>query len=387
MDDSIEQPGFWYRALRAITPLRRAVRWARGFIDRYCLPTWLLEGTERVSGQPLRVFFAGQLENKNYIAHLAFAASPAEQVLGQRWLWMLLPPKRKQESDGVDLWIVELYETQRRWPSARFQFFVPIWVGGELNLQSVVARLQRSKNAKADLRRMRRNETTYEVTREPEAYEYFYSNMYLPYITNTYADRAFPMSREEMIGKRGYSELFFIKVHGERVAGNILLYEGARARAWSTGVKDGDHSYVNEGAIKALNYLRSQYLTERGYTTLHLGGSRPFLSDGVLRHKRELGFRISDHTKRYFSLSFTPGSVGARAFAANHPFIYENKGAYRGALFIEPGVSLSQERLHELYAECYFDGLAGLSLFDARTGGKSWLTPISEISPNGENNA
>jgi hypothetical protein len=327
---------------------------------------------------PLVIVFAGQLQNKNYVAYLAFADSPAERALGKRWLWTLLPPKGKRDADGVDVRIVELYESQRRWLGARFQFFVPVWIGGEQDLQRAVARQQRSKNARYFLRQMQKNETTYEVTRDPKAFEYFYSNMYLPYIKNRYGNRAFSMSHEDMVGKLGCSELFFLTVRGERVAGDILLYEGGRPRAWSTGVKDGDPSYVKAGAMKALGYLRSQYLAKRGYKTLHMGGSRPFLLDGVLRHKRELRVRICDHTKRYFSLGLTEDSVGAAAFVANNPFIYESQGAYRGALFIDPDLPLSPERLRELYDEYHMEGLAGLSLFDARAGGKKQLAQISE---------
>jgi hypothetical protein len=372
-----------HRLLRAITPLRSTVRFVRERRARYCPQVWRLEGRERTSGTPLVIVFAGQFENKNYVAHLAFADSPVEQALGPRWLWTLLPPKRKWKSDGVDVRIIELYENQRRWLKERFQFFVPIWIGSELDLQRAVARQNSSKNARNDLRRMRKNETAFEVTKNRDAFEYFYSNMYLPYIKNRYGNRAFPMSHEEMVGKLGCAELLFVTVHGERVAGDILLYEDDRARAWSAGVKDGDPSYVKAGAMRALDYLRSQYLAERGYKALHMGGSRPFLLDGVLRHKRELRARISDHTKRYFSLSLTAGSAGAKAFIANNPFIYENKGTYRGAIFIEPDLPLSPERLREFYDEYHMDGLAGLSLFDARAGGEKQLAQISEGSSDG----
>jgi hypothetical protein len=369
--------GMMHRLLRAITPLRSTVRFMRERIERYRPQAWRLEGRERASGVPRAIIFAGQLENKNYLAHLAFVDSPVEQALGPRWLWTLLPPKRERKSDGVDLRIIELYESQRRWLRARFQFFVPIWIGSELDLQRAVARLHRSKNARNDLRRMRKNETTFEVTKNRDAFEYFYSNMYLPYIKKRYGNRAFSMSHEEMVRNLGCSELLFVKVRGERVAGDILLYEDNRARAWSAGVKDGDPTYVKAGAMRSLDYIRTQYLAERGYKALHMGGSRPFLLDGVLRHKRELRVRISDHTKRYFSLSLTAGSAGANAFIANNPFIYENKGTYRGAIFIEPDLPLSPERLRELYDEYHMDGLAGLSLFDVRAGGEKQLAQIS----------
>jgi len=369
-----------YRLLRAITPLRAAVRFGREHLARYRPQVWRLEGRERASGVPLAILFAGQLENKNYLLHLAFADFPAEQALGRRWLWTLLPPVRKRESDRVDLRIIELYESQRRWLRRGFQFFVPCWIGGEVDIRGRIERLQRSKNAKVDLRRIQKSETAYEVTRDPKAFEYFYSKMYVPYIKNRYGDRAFLMSHEDMVGKLGCSEMFFVTIRGERVAGDILLYEGERARAWSTGVKDGDPSYVKAGAMKALDYLRYQYLAERGYKALNMGGSRSFLLDGVLRHKRELKVRLCDHAKHYFSLSLTAGSAGAAAFVANNPFIYESKGVYRGALFIGPGLPLSPERLRELYDEYHIDGLASLSLFDARAGGAKQLAQISADS-------
>lgn len=376
-----------YRLLRAITPLRAAARFGREHLARYRPQVWRLEGRERASGAPLAILFAGQIENKNYLANLAFADSPADQALGRRWLWALLPPVGKRESDGVDLRIIELYESQRRWLRRRFQFFVPIWIGGEVDLPSRVARQQNSKNSKEDLRRMRKNETTYEVTRDPEAFEDFYSNMYLPYIKNRYGNRAFSMSHDEMAGIYGHSDLFFVKVRGERVAGQILLYENDRVRAWSIGVKDGDSSYVKAGAIKALDYLLFQHLAERGYKALHMGASRPFLLDGVLRYKRRLGLRVIDHTARYFSLSFSVGSAGANAFAANNPFIYESGGAYRGALFIEADLPLSQEQYREFYAEYYIDGLAGLSLFEARAGSEKQLAQIAAGSFDGVGSA
>src|SRR5512134_2579950 len=91
--------GRLYRLFRAIAPLRTAVRFARKRLSRYCPQVWRLEGRERVSGVPLVIVFSGQLQNKNYIAYLAFADSPAVRELGKRWLWSLLPPKEKREYD------------------------------------------------------------------------------------------------------------------------------------------------------------------------------------------------------------------------------------------------------------------------------------------------
>lgn len=376
--------GILYRLLRTVPPLRAAVRFAREHIARNYPQTWRLEGRERVGGASLAILFAGQLENKNYLAHLAFASAPNEQPLGRHWLWRLAPRRRALDRAGVDVQIVELHDIQHRWLGSRFQFFVPIWVGSVLDLERVVARLRRSKNAKKDLRRIRKEGLFHEVTCDPNAFEYFYANMYLPYTKNRFGDQAFTMSREEMLKKRDSCELSFVRDRSGRIAGNLIRYEGGGVHAWSMGIKDGDRAHLKAGAVKVLDYFSAPYLAARGFKALHLGGSRPFLRDGVLRHKRERGARVCDHTPRYFSLNLKSASPGAAAFAANNPFIYESDGEYRGALFVESDAPPTQDRLRALFAEYYIEGLAGLTLFDARSGGEKQLARISRESTEGE---
>lgn len=359
-----------YRLLRAITPLRAAVCFGREHLVRYHLQVWRLEGRERASDAPLTILFAGQLENKNYLAHLAFAEPYVEVALGRRWLWLLLPRGKGQEPHEIDLRIVELQQRERHWLLGRFRFFVPCWIGGEVEFARVVERMQHSKNAKEDMRRMRKHETTYEVTREPEMFEQFYTEMYLPYIRNVYGDHAFLMSRTEMLDALDCCELFFVKVHGERVAGQILVYENGRARAWSVGFKDGDRSHLKAGANKALDYLMVGYLAEKGYKSIHMGASRPFLLDGALIYKKRLGMSITNHEGRGFALQFADDSPGAQAFLANNPFIYESDGHYKGAVFVSETVLASEGRCAELRAQYQMEGLSDISLFPLRTAGE-----------------
>jgi hypothetical protein len=82
--------GLLYRLLRAITPLRAAVHFARKRLSRYRPQVWRLEGRERVSGAPLVIVYAGQIENKNYIAELAFGRTRTEVSLGRKWVCNLM---------------------------------------------------------------------------------------------------------------------------------------------------------------------------------------------------------------------------------------------------------------------------------------------------------
>jgi hypothetical protein len=306
--------------------------------------------------------FAGQLESKNYIAHLAFTEAPRESVLGHHWIWRVLP--RNDGTDSVDLRIVELEPRERRKFRDRFGVCIPCWVGGEIDLPAAVARIRQSKNAKEDLRRIRHDQIEYEVTRSNQAFEHFYTNMYKPYIKTVYGDRAFSMSHAEMMRMRDRSELFIVKMKGEAVAGLIIVYENGRPRAWSLGVKDGNRAYVRAGALRALDYLLVFYLAGKGHVTVHMGASRPFLKDGVLRHKRRNGLRLTDHTSRSYALRPAQRSRAAEAFLKNNPFIaLEQDESLRGMVFLDDESASSRPKLEQLIAEYEIPGLSG---FDFR---------------------
>jgi hypothetical protein len=190
--------------------------------------------------------------------------------------------------------------------------------------------------------------------------------MYLPYVKAVYGDRAFFMSHAEMAHARNCSELFIVKIRDEAVAGLIILYENGRPRAWSLGVKDGNRAYVKAGALRALDYLLVFYLSERGHATVYMGASRPFLKDGVLRHKRRNGLRLTDHTSQCFALLAAHASRGAAAFLSNNPFIGLGQDeSLRGMVFLGQESVLSPAALQRFTAEYEIQGLSGFDFYAA----------------------
>jgi hypothetical protein len=368
-DNGLSKGGRTYRALRS-TALRAAIRLGRDVLAWCRPPAWYLEGCARGSGLPLAILFTGQLENKNYLAHLAFAPSPTERALGRRWIGSVFHRTAMAEDQQPDIRIAELDAWQRRLLRDRFRFFVPCWVGGEIDIAPAVQHIRKSKNAKEDLRRIRRDRMTYEIARGAADFEQFYFRMYQPYIAKLYGDRAFSMSYEEMMHQRERSELFLVKKDGEPVAGLILRYDAENPRAWSLGIKDGDRALVKAGALRALDYLLFFYLAEKGHAKVHMGASRPFLKDGVLRHKRRIGLRICGSTARGFAISPAAASPAAQAFLVDNPFIFENNGAYAGAVFVDVDSkpAPSAEQLRQWRSEYETPGLHGIVVLAAGNG-------------------
>lgn len=358
-----EEHGPIYRALRAIRPARRAVRAARGFLDIYRLPTWWLEGAERYSGRPLRIFFAGQLENKNYITRLAFAGDHAEVEWGRMWLWNACRLARNDRA-GHDLAIVDSEASLCRRLKGPDVFLLPNWIRGEIDLAVASQQMKRSDSVKSDLRKIRQQGLRYEVTHEEREFERFYHDMYLPYANQTYAGMMFLMPHADLRKFIPRSELLWVKNDAEEVAGLMLLHDGAIIRAYALGVKNGDPQYVKSGVLAAAYYFSIMHLTERGDRRLHLGGTRPFLCDGVLQYKKKWGIRIVDKSPRFFVLTRTRNTRASKSFLVNNPFFFETQDTLGGAIFIGRDSGITDDAIHRWRKEFEDMGISHVQVFD-----------------------
>lgn len=358
-----------YRVLRTIKPMRAAVRAARRVLERHYVSTWRLEGKERVSGHPLTIFFAGQLENKNYIADLVFNGSHTEAACRKMWLWNVFKLAKERRGDYA-LVIIDIQASWYRLFKSPDAFLIPCWIRGELDLAVASGQFKRSDSIKSDLRKIRQNDLQYRVTRDEHEFDRFYHRMYLPYVTRTYCDRAFPMTYAEMMKELDHCELLLVKENADDVAGMILVYDGAEVRAWSLGVKDGDSAHVKAGALAALYYFGMSHLINQGYQRLHLGATRAFLRDGVLQYKKKWGTRIVGSSRRWFVLNPLRNIIGVKAFLANNPFVFESDSGLNGALFVGQGPSFAGDEVHKLQKDCRELGIPGLKIF--RLPEKHW---------------
>lgn len=148
-----------------------------------------------------------------------------------------------------------------------------------------------------------------------------------------------PVSLRGRTSRRGWgrARLFWILRDSERLAGQIVLYEPERVRAWCFGVRQGERSLVRAGVTAALLEAEIRHLACNGFARLHLGASRPFLTDGTLRFNRKWGMRLVDYSDR--GMLFLPrrASDPMRAFLAAHPFVSVNdRGKMQANALIAP---------------------------------------------------
>ena len=172
-----------HERLRAITPLRIAVRRVRSTIAPYRLRDWSLRGVERSSGLPLALGFRGHIGSKHYFAHLAFERVELEREHRRRWIQEVLLPSARTLAP-FDLLVLDvprfLYERYRgpvhSHPEAGL-FCMPSWVRGEIALPGAAAAPRLPETLRTDVKLVERNGFDWRVTREPALFDWFYEHM------------------------------------------------------------------------------------------------------------------------------------------------------------------------------------------------------------------
>jgi len=302
----------------------------RKLARRFCGAGRLLEGTERVSGQTIRVLYSGLQEQGNYIAGLVFGNEHRETETGRIWIWRAL--KHARETDA-DILIAEADRMCSPLLKGRGGVFIPCWVKGEVNLKEVLHRFEHSADLKGDRRRIRKNRLTFEVDATGRHLRRFYDEMYMPYVGRAHGETALYHSCEGLRRKMAHGVLLLVKHAGEFIAGSLLVFKGRRAFCSALGVRNGDRRYLRIGAVAACYYFEAVYLCERGFETEGYGSSRAFLSDGVLAYKRKWGMRITGAVPASFWIRPLKNTPAVRSFFVNNPFVHRSRAGLAGAVF------------------------------------------------------
>ncbi|MEK7995073.1 MAG: hypothetical protein AAB403_14805, partial [Planctomycetota bacterium] len=152
---------------------------------------WIMTGNEVSSGKGLGIIFAGLEIDKNYIRTLALGDLYQEHHVGRKWLWNIRRACAKSGQD-CSLLVVEAPHCSAVLSAKMKYLFIPSWVNGELDISAERSAIFRSRNKslQSDLRRIRKNNLHFEVTRSLSDLHNFYHNMYVPHTTGAHGDRS-----------------------------------------------------------------------------------------------------------------------------------------------------------------------------------------------------
>ena len=177
-----------------------------------------------------------------------------------------------------------------------------------------------------------------EVATSEADFAYFYHHMHVPTMRRRHgaATRSVPVAtaRGSMF-RRGV--LFFLREHGDRVAGMLCRREPDTLVLRLAGVRDGAPDAYRSGTYLALYVSILDWAVRGGVAAVDLSGSEPFLSKGIFQFKRKLHPEVrwpaTHFAGKRLRLCVRRDTPAVRDFLVANPMLVAVEGGFEGLYF------------------------------------------------------
>ncbi len=315
----------------------------------------------------VRCLFIDKKALSKYMMQKIYSGTP---TIVKRWIIYIPSIKKiiRTSSHGIDMCVAVLPLSWEKKFGSLCDFKTQEWVRQSLTLSSStdVTNERLDRKLRETGRKLRKEGFDCKISNDLHDFDTFYYDMYLPTAQKQFGDLANIEPYEELksifLNDRGI--LLFVMENGSPVAGSLRFFHDKTLIGYRLGVLHGDRDYVKRGAQSAIYYFGIRFALERSCDLVDMLGSRPFLEDGVYRHKREWGATVShyDELKTWvFFFILDRGDKTARLFEM-HPLVIDTKNGLMGLLGMVDAAELSPEKKNELIKKHYAPGLRGLML-------------------------
>ncbi len=275
-----------------------------------------------------RIIYAGYSAiKKSYFARLMLEPGYTSSFAGRKW-YNKIP--RLLSRDGIDIAVCEISPVALDFFMRSEGYVIPEWTTVRINIDRSIDELchKSVSNFKDVKRHIRKYDLTYEVLNDEKSFKYFYDHMYLPYISKRHGEEAWIEGLDEILKPDTSHGLLAIKEKGEIVGASAFSISEGSLYLERLGLLEGNEEYRRHGVIGATYFFGVIEGQKAGCKYLNVGGTRPFLSDGLTRYKLSLGAEFVQKlspTKEYLWLGINEHSESAKRFLANNRFYHVNK--------------------------------------------------------------
>lgn len=305
------------------------------------LSVFLVSGYEKQTGETIRVLFAGDKRFPVFLKHLIFRESPMIQYQGKIFIWRIKDLK-KRYVDKVDAVIVSCDQFYQRFLHRDGFFVFPHMADMVLDtsksLHELILELPHS--TRQDVRKVQKEQFSFEITSDVDKLDKFYHEMYLPTLKNRVGETdtfTINLAFLRYLKELGY-QIMMIMYEGKEVAGVFFRRQDDVLWLRYAGVLRGDMDLIKKGAFLAFYYLFIVYARGQKVNKLHFGGVNPFFNDGLFQYKRKWGMMVEsyDLIKLVFGLQIVTESGPLKQFLIHNPFIGMNeKNELIGFVFVD----------------------------------------------------
>jgi hypothetical protein len=344
----------------------RIINWVKDF-------GWLVISFGRVNikllrGKDWKVYFIQDdfTQSEEELIEVLFPNRPQIEFIDRIFIWQINPriPKMLDESDLV---LCDLNHLIRIRPmDTFFCFSVPPWVLMEVEIgkpiEDVLSAMTQMR--RRDIRKIEQAGFTYHFSQDPADLELFYHEMYVPYISSRFGERAIIASYKAKQAMFIEGGLIMVEYQGQPMAGLLGYAAGETFNIGSIGIRKGHFDLAKKGIMIALNWYAIKWANSKGYQYVNFGMTRPRVYDGVFEAKRNWGTQIRrnllDHTRWQF-LGKGVRSVFGR-YLNQAGFISHTDGKFQVVFIDDKEYRPSAEELERITKIVEGADLAGITL-------------------------
>jgi hypothetical protein len=276
----------------------------------------------------MRIGYAGYSSiKKNYYVRLMLDRNDHHTFLGRRWFWQI---PNLFKSNNLDMVIAEISPIVMNHFQNWDGYIIPEWIRMKININRPLSEIcnERVSDFSDVKRKIRKHNLTYEMLTGEDSFRYFNDKFYIPYITKRHGKEAWIEDLDTICESSSSPSLMAIKEDGVMVGASTIRKKEESLFLMNLGLLDGNEEYRRHGVIGAIYYFGLLEGQKMGCQYLDVGGTRPFLTDGLTRYKMKLGAEFVSYnssTAEYLWLGVNEHSIIAAEFMSRNPVMHVNK--------------------------------------------------------------
>lgn len=335
-------------------------------IRLYKVDAAIIVGKEKHTELPFKTFYIGHYDNFAFILNEIYSQFEVKEkhtninsLHTNTWL--------EKYRNSVDLLFTDVELLFCKILPRREFIQIPQWIRQKFDVPNTweeVLNRFRKNTKKTDLRKVRKYNFTYKITKSEEEFKTFYHSMYKPYLKKRFGDAVLIEPEWKVLRQCRKGELMQV-IRGKDVVACVLLHNlaGRLAYVW-VGVPDDIEAEMFNGAFSALYYFTILYGYENGCHEIDFLGTRPLLNDGLFRYKRKWGTYVEDSPLPRGDILLKPlrFNLPIRSLFAHNYFLTRDGKGLAGKIFFDKHKMTVKEL--EGIVEYYFtEGLQCIKIF------------------------
>jgi hypothetical protein len=291
-------------------------------------PYYLVEGFEKITSKNIRVLYKGNPKNIRFITKRFYHDPIQITSVNKNQVRNWKNSYEKNTKHHPDFYITESDIFYRSYFQKKGNIIIPenitFLLDTTKSMDEIIERI--SPDMIQDIQKAKKTNYTYEVRNDLDAFDLFYNNMYLPYLTwkHKNSNRIASYATIRHLQAQG-AEILFIKHVDEYIFGGIFHKDKKIMKTYYAGLMNNKFSHLHNGIMALSYYYLITIAKKRMCHIIDFGTASPFIDDGLYSYKSKWNMSITQspaYSSDIFAIRIINNQEIFKQFIDTHPIHY-----------------------------------------------------------------